>query len=57
MAKVIVCNDDKAASTKNLSVDVDITQYEGLEWIHVAQDTVLRYALCEHSNKSVSSTE
>jgi hypothetical protein len=57
MAKVNVSNDDKAASTKNLSVDVDITQYEGLEWIHVAQDTVLRYILCEHSNKSVSSTE
>ena len=57
MTSVNVCNDDKAASTKNFSVDLDVIQCECLEWIHVAQDTVLRYTLFKYSNESLDSTE
>jgi hypothetical protein len=55
MTKVNVCN-DKVASTKNFNIDVDVKQWEGLEWIHVAQDTVLQCTLFEHSNESLGST-
>lgn len=44
MINVPVWND----GNETVFADLGVAQCEGLEWIHVAQDTVLWYNLCEY---------